>query len=180
MLEVTLAATLMLLVTGLNYQLVTGFLRYGGAVTARSQMQQMASVALSRLAADARASSNSALRVEPTMPVLSLPRLEGVDTTGKQVWSPEVVLYYTTGGRLIRRLAGPAGAGPDRPPALTPADLLSLVTQPGGACLADGVKAFEARWLAPILTVKLNLERASGPGRREEFRLQRDLSLRNL
>ena len=183
--EVLVGAALSLLVTAVVYQLFAVMLPAGSELTTRAHMQQIASVALGRMAADARRSSVAGVSLSDQ--ALGLIGLADVDASGQQIWEQKLVFYYGRGTRLMRREVESDSRIPlssQLPTRLSPAELNQLAGQGGGTCLCDCLEELQARLYGPErdsepLTLFLRLGRSLAGGRSYHLELTRDVYLRN-
>ena len=171
-----------LLVTGMAYQLLRAFWLVGADVATRSQLQQMASVAMEKIALDARPSALPGVTAGDGL--LALVKLAGLEPNGQQLWDQNVVIYFQRGSQLVRRQVVEPRLASHFPVALRPEVLREFVQPEGGQCLSDCLASLRAGFegvdgSSKTLLVTFRLRRTVRSGRRCELELSRNFYLRN-
>lgn len=180
--ELLVGLVLSLLATLIAFQLFNLFWRVGADIATKAQLQQMASVAMERIALDGRPSAIPGVTVGDG--VLAFVRLADLEPNGLQRWEQTVVIYQKRGPLMLRREVQEPSLPPHLPSRLS-ADLLkTIVQQSGGTCLSDCLDSFQARFTgsegsAQTLLVTFGMSRLLRSGRRCQLELSRDFYMRN-
>lgn len=203
LIELLVGAALSLLILGLLLALYRFTVHEWSRLSTRVELQQMAAMALGRMADDARLSAPGGVSLVPTSgaegAALALVRLEDVGTDGQQLWEERLIVYAWSPAerKLWRRSRAASGTskgnGPPlklarKHPSKLPPPLMRLVASErddGEVCVASGVVEFEASLAgsaetpAQPLSLRLVLEKPILHNRPERFELSRDVFLRN-
>lgn len=180
--EALFGLAMSVLISALAYQLLGAFWLVGSDVATRGQLQQVASLAMEKIALDARSSALPGVTVGDGS--LALVKLADLDSNGQQIWEQNLVLYFQSGDRLLRRQVFEPGISPGFPLQLSAARLTELARGEGGRCLADCLETLVARLEGaegPVRTlhVTFRLSRTLRSGRRSQLGLAREFYLRN-
>lgn len=198
LLEVMVAMVLGLLILGLGLALYQFSVREWSRLSSRAELQQMAAMALNRIAGDARDSAPGGVSEVPDGSCLGLVRLQDVGSDRSQIWEEQLVLYTWSASegilwRRLRATEGKQGKGPplkltkNHPTRLPPPLVRLVASEPDGeqVCVARGVVAFEARLAGAVdspaqpLSLSITLEKPILHARPERFELTRNVYLRN-
>lgn len=180
--ELLVALGLSLLATVIAFLLFNLFWRAGADISTKAQLQQLASVAMERIALDGRPSALPGVTVGEG--VLALVRLADLEPNGLQRWDQTVVVYQKRGQLMLRQEVQEPSLPPYLPTRLS-ADLLkTIVQQSGGTCLSDCLDSFQAGFSgsegsSQTLQVTFGMSRSLRSGRRCQLELSRDFYLRN-
>lgn len=170
------------LIGALAYQLLGAFWLIGSDVATRGQLQQVASLAMEKIALDARSSALPGVTVGDGS--LALVKLADLDPNGQQIWEQNLVLYLQSGDRLLRRQVFESGISPGFPVQLTASELTELTRVQTGQCLSDCLETLAAKLESTdaserTLHVSFRLGRTLRSGRRSQLELAREFYLRN-
>jgi len=172
------------LIGALAYQLLGAFWLIGSDVATRGQLQQVASLAMEKIALDARSSALPGVTVGDGS--LALVKLADLDSNGQQIWEQNLVLYFQSGDRLQRRQVFEPKISPGFPVQLTASTLTDLARAEAGRgqCLSDCLETLAAKLenadgSERTLHVSFRLGRTLRSGRRSQLELAREFYLRN-
>jgi len=206
LLEVILAAALVLMLGALAVGFLNPSLRALSRGSTRADMQQDAMVALGRLCADLQATATSAvglLNPEASGPgpvVISLVRVETTaPPTGEAQWETSVIAYVwdRASERVVRRVfatanpvisgMGLSGLSPRRADDATLTRMASMSNPAGDEVLAIGVKQFRVAtagsgksYVSPPFTIRIEMARAgSHRNEPERYVMTRSVTTRN-
>lgn len=192
LLEVVIAAFMLLTMLGVLTLLVVPSIRNSQAGMARSWMQQQAFLVLDKVGDDLQRTARQGVSYSPGPPVqLGMVRLLDVTPESTQVWERKAVLYTLESGVLRRQVVRSLEAtNPDAtaPQQLTPGTLQELASstdpEAESRVLARSVTDFlvavdTSRHPDCPVSLTVGVERRTQAKEPERFRVSRTISVRN-